>query len=386
MAEKKEKFAMFDFIKEVCEEIGPRLGTYSQEKKAGLKIKGILEKKVDEVVLEDFSCHPAGFLDFARVAWIVVLVGTVIFLWLPIVSFGFYIYALTAYVFEQRYLKEYVDFLFPEKKGTNVIGKLKPKGTPKQLIILSGHHDSAYQFPLFTKFKDKFGLLAYLTVLTIILSVVVALAKFILDLMLLSSVVSNVLLLCIPLVCTAMTGYIGFGLRSNFVIQGANDNLSGVAVMLALAHHFATHKLKNIELWFISFSCEECMRGSKRFVQKHYEELKDSKTINFDMVGLGKICIISKEPYYSTTHSFELAKAIQQSTDLPIKIVRFGGTDAASFSKKGLEAVSLMGLTSKAYPHTWHELTDKPDIIEPEKLDRALQKTIKFLTDLDSSL
>jgi hypothetical protein len=386
LSRKEEPFVMDHFIKDICEEIGPRLGTYSQEKEAGLKIKGILEKKVDEVALEDFNCHPAAFLDFTRVAWIAIIIGTLFFWWLPIVSSVLYLYALSIFVFEQMFLKEYVDFFFPKRMGTNVIGKLKAAKEPKQIVICSGHHDSAYEFPLFAKFKSKFGLLAYFTASTIILSALASITKFILDLYTLSSLGTNIPLLCLPLLCIGMTSYLTFQLHSKMVIPGANDNLSAVAVVLALAHHFASQRLKNIELWFISFSCEECMRGSKRFVQKHYEELKNSKTINFDMVGRGEICIISAEPYYTTKHSFDFAREIQKSTDLPIKVVRFGGTDAASFSKKGLKAVSLVGLTPHNYPDTWHELTDTPKIIEPAKLDKTFEATIKYLKDLDGSL
>ncbi len=387
MAASKEKFAMYNFIKEICDAIGPRLGTYSQEKKAGLKIKEILEKKVDSIELEDFKCHPAAFLDFTLVAWIAIIGGTALFLLIPIVSFLLFTYALTAYLFEQRYLKEYVDFFFPERTGTNVIGKLNPSGKSKQIVICSGHHDSAYEFPLFKKLKAKFGILAYSTVATIILSLIVAIVKFVLDLLLLSSPITNYSFFSITLVCLVMTGYLHFGLHSKFVIPGAHDNLSGVAVVLALAHHFSVQQLKNIELWFISFACEENMRGSKRFVAKHRDELAKSKTINFDMVGKGEISIISKEPYFTATHSFELARAFQKSnTHLPIKVVRFGGSDAANFSKKGLKAITLMGLTRDGYPDTWHVMEDTPKVIEQKKLDRSLQATIKYLIDLDSSL
>ncbi|MFX1298837.1 MAG: M28 family metallopeptidase [Promethearchaeota archaeon] len=383
----KVKFSMIDFIKEVCDEIGPRLGTYSQEKKAGLKIKEILESKVDEVVLEDFICHPAAFLDFTRVAWIVNIIGLVIFWWIPIVSFGLFIYAFTTYLFEQMFLKEYVDFLFPTRTGTNVIGKLKPTKEAKQIVICSGHHDSAYEFPLFKKYTSKFGILSYFTAVTMVISALAAITNFILDILSISSLISNMFLLILPILCVIMTGYMDFRLHSNFVIPGAQDNLSGVAIVLALAHHFATQRLKNIELWLISFSCEECMRGSKRFVAKHREELTNSKTINFDMVGKGKISIISKEPYFTATHSFELAKDFQNSnTYLPIKVVRFGGSDAANFSKKGLEAITIMGLTTHGYPDWWHVMDDTPEIIEEDKLDRTLEATIKFLTDLDSTL
>jgi hypothetical protein len=71
---------------------------------------------------------------------------------------------------------------------------------------------------------------------------------------------------------------------------------------------------------------------------------------------------------------------------LPIEILGFGGSDAANFSKKGLKAISLIGLTPEKYPDTWHELTDTPEFIEEDKLETTLNTTIQFLKDLDSRL
>ena len=385
------EFLMYNFIKEICEEIGPRLGTYENEKKAGLRIKEILEKAVDVVEMEDFTCNQKGFLEFTKVAFISSLIAAVLFIWFPLISMLLEFYAFSAFALEFLFLKEYVDFFFPKRTGTNVIGKLKPQGEPKKIVIVSGHHDSAYEFPLFEKYKAKFGLLAYVTAGLILISGVMALIQFILDILTLSFLILTVVFLAICIIALIFVGYIAFKLHSKNIILGANDNLSGVAVMIALAHHFSTQKLKNIELWCISFSCEECMRGSKRFVKRHKEELKDSITINFDMVGRGEISIISKEPAYMTTHSMELAREFQESskhgkTELPIRIAGFGGTDAAFFSKAKLKAISIIGLTPESYPDTWHELSDTPENINEESLEKTLKVTIQYLKDLDSSL
>jgi len=385
------EFLMYNFIKEICEEIGPRLGTYENEKKAGLRIKEILEKAVDVVEMEDFTCNQKGFLEFTKVAFISSLIAAVLFIWFPLISMLLEFYAFSAFALEFLFLKEYVDFFFPKRTGTNVIGKLKPQGEPKKIVIVSGHHDSAYEFPLFEKYKAKFGLLAYVTAGLILISGVMALIQFILDILTLSFLILTVVFLAICIIALIFVGYIAFKLHSKNIILGANDNLSGVAVMIALAHHFSTQKLKNIELWCISFSCEECMRGSKRFVKRHKEELKDSITINFDMVGRGEISIISKEPAYMTTHSMELAREFQESskhgkTELPIRIAGFGGTDATFFSKAKLKAISIIGLTPESYPDTWHELFDTPENINEESLEKTLKVTIQYLKDLDSSL
>lgn len=393
MVAQEKKFSMLNFIKEICDDIGPRLGTTENEKKAGLRIKDILEKQVDKVEMEDFTCHPKGFLEFTKVAWFSGLIGFLLFLWLPLISMLLCFYAITTFVFEFLMGKEYVDFMFPKKTGTNVIGKVNPEKEAKKIVIISGHHDSAYEFPLFEKFKHNFDKLAYATAGLLLFSAISGLVKFILDILGISNLVTNIILISIPLVAIIIGGYVAFGLHSKKVILGANDNLSGVAVVLALAHHFSSQKLNNIELWLISFSCEECMRGSKRFVKRHLEELKDSYTINYDMVGRGAggLAIISAEPAYLVKHDMDLALEFQKSSknasnELPIEVLGFGGSDAACFSKKGLKAISIFGLTPENYPDTWHELADTPEFIEEDKLEATKKITIQFLKDLDASL
>ncbi|TFF95453.1 MAG: M20/M25/M40 family metallo-hydrolase [Promethearchaeota archaeon] len=390
MTESK-KFSMKGFITEICEDIGPRLGTSESEKRAGLRIKEILEDFTNGVELEDFECHPKGFLEFLKVAFVAGVVGFIFFFFLPIISFFLCIYVLSTFIMEQMLLKEYVDFLFPKRTGTNVIGKLKSRQEPKKIVIFSAHHDSAYEFPLFDKFKEKFGLLAYVTAALMILSAVASLVKFILDLLEMSTITSTLILLIFPVLALILGAYIAFNLHSDKLILGANDNLSGVAVVIALAEHFSQHTPKNIELWFISFSCEECMRGSKRFAQRHKDELKDSNFINFDMVGCGNISVISKEPQFTSRHSKELAKEFHQASinansELPIKTMEFGGTDAANLTKAGLKAISVMGLTPHDYPATWHVMEDTPENIDKVLLEKTVKVSIQYVQDLDSNL
>jgi len=391
MSAEKNSFSMINFITDICENIGPRLCTYENEKKAGLKIKEILENFADTVDLEDFDCHPKGFLEFIKVAIIAGLLGLILFFWFPLISMLLWFYALSTFIMEQMLLKEYVDFMFPKRTGTNVIGKLKPEGESKKIVIFSGHHDSAYEFPLFDKYKEKFSILAYGTAGLMVLSAIVSLVKFVFDLLLISTPISTLVLIIIPIVALILGGYIALNLHSKNVILGANDNLSGVAVAIALAEHFSKNRPKNIELWFISFSCEECMRGSKRFVKRHKPELLNSNTINFDMVGGGIISIISKEPEMTTTHSEELIEEFHTSSknanmELPVKVQKFGGTDAAHFSKAGLKALTILGLTPHGYPDTWHVMEDTPENIDEALLEKTFGVAVRYIQDLDSKL
>ena len=107
--------------------------------------------------------------------------------------------------------------------------------------------------------------------------------------------------------------------------------------------------------------------------------------------GAGGLAIISAEPAYLVKHDMDLALEFQKSSknanlELPIEILGFGGSDAAHFSRKGLKAISLFGITPENYPDTWHELADTPEFIEEEMLEKTLNVTIQFLKDLDSSI
>jgi acetylornithine deacetylase/succinyl-diaminopimelate desuccinylase-like protein len=69
---------------------------------------------------------------------------------------------------------------------------------------------------------------------------------------------------------------------------GANDNATGVAVLLELARYF--HSLKpppNVSMRFVAFGAEEFgLLGSKAYLQKHQSELQNCELLfNIDQVG-----------------------------------------------------------------------------------------------------
>ncbi len=387
-----EKFDMMGFISEICDDFGPRLGTSESETKAGLRIKKIMEEMTDETAAEEFTCHPRSFMDYIYVTFSCILIGSIIFYWYPVISLFLYVLGFAAYFLESTLLLVFVDFLLPTAKGSNIIGKIKPTNETKQIILFSGHHDSAYESPMFVKLKEKVIPVSILSVASIILSILSAIIKSILDPLGVSMLTSNILLMVFPVLAVFLIGFTALNMHSDKVVLGANDNLSGVSVILSIAKYFFDNRPRNVELRFVSFSCEECMRGSKRFVEKHSYELENNSiTINFDGLGVGDHTIASAEPFFVAKHSMELAEKFQKSSDkagasIPIKIMPFGGTDAAFFSRNGLKAISVVGFPIGAFPESWHNMLDAPAIIEAEKLDRMSKISIQFVQDQDESL
>ncbi|MFH2141883.1 MAG: DUF4910 domain-containing protein [Bacteroidota bacterium] len=76
-------------------------------------------------------------------------------------------------------------------------------------------------------------------------------------------------------------------LTSKKIHHGADDNASGVAVMLMLAEYLNKSKLKFFNYLFIAFSAHEVgLFGSEAFITENKQELTNVKLmINLDMVG-----------------------------------------------------------------------------------------------------
>ena len=71
---------------------------------------------------------------------------------------------------------------------------------------------------------------------------------------------------------------------------GADDNASGISVMLEIANHFRQLNSISSNLRFIAFGAEEFgMLGSQAYLDKHFDELKNcALNINIDGVGGNK--------------------------------------------------------------------------------------------------
>jgi len=381
---------MTGFIERICRDIGPRLGTSSAEKEAGERIRSEYSKYCTETFAEEFSCHPAAFLDCVRVSVALYLVGALLYLWLPIFTFILSLLALVVFVAEMMWLREVVDPLFPRRTGVNIYGRIKPQGEVKHRVLISGHHDSAYEFPLFRDLGVRAFNVVIFAIILVVATGLLGLGRTVVLLFLPLPLLRVALdwLIIIPLVGAVIMLVVAFRLRSGRVVQGANDNLSGVAVTLGVGEWLSKHPLRCTEVWLVSFACEENMRGSKRFAQHHQEELKDAYLLNFDCVGAGSLAIVEAEPMFRTTLTSHLCVKVAQAAKkagLEIPIIRpsFGGTDASNFIKAGLQATSVIAITETGVPAHWHTLEDTPDKIDPQVLLESVRLAVAFLKEID---
>ncbi|MFX0114663.1 MAG: M28 family metallopeptidase [Candidatus Hodarchaeota archaeon] len=385
---------MISFIDKICSEIGPRLGTSSAEREAGNLIEREFAEYCDSTSQEEFECHPRAFLDFIWITIGFFVLAVLFYFFNPAVTGIFIVLGLMLFSAQQVFLAEIVDPLFPKRSSTNVIGKISATGTPKGTILLGAHHDSAYEFPLFCRLGKNAIIVINLTVYLALAGCLLALAKAVaifLDMpnrSFLDFIAIPVLLLALIL-----TILIAITLRSSKVVPGANDNLSGVAIIREAGKRIAQNRPANCNVWLVSFGCEECMRGSKRFAVKHQANLQGpyDMLLNFDSVGAEKLHIIKGEKMFRANHSPEVTDYAETAAknagyNIPSMVMKFAGTDAAAFSRRQLKAASIVAMDSHGMPKNWHSLDDQPDQLDGKVLDQAVDIAIEFVKAVDSSI
>jgi Zn-dependent M28 family amino/carboxypeptidase len=163
------------------------------------------------------------------------------------------------------------------------------------------------------------------------------------------------------------------------ITPGANDNASGVAVLLSLADSLVAHPLApDTDVWLVATGCEEAGTvGMLRFLQQHGSELPKATTtfINIDNVGAGNITFTTAEgillPLKTDPVLNEAAIAFAQN--YPEYNVKGHGyhaltTDALIPLSKRRRAISIMAFDARGRLPNWHWHTDTIDNIDPETI------------------
>ncbi len=415
---------MYDIIQQIIDKCGPRMPCSPQEAKGAEIIKEELEETCDEVTIEPFTCHPRAALGWIRIDLLMGLLSFSLFLLIQLFIDSYWVYILsilsTLLIFlalliaweEFFCYKEFIDPIFKKKDSQNVIGKIKPKGEIKKIIIFSGHHDSALQFNLLRYLKYGYAVIIFLGLgilffwfFASVLFIILSIFTFLLDLTLIYQIFFNLVIWlliigAIPLL--TLFFFVTPGKRANKV-PGAVDNLSAIAVILGIGRYLKNYKeiiLENTEIRIISFGSEEAfLRGAYRYVEAHLEELQkyDTECINLDAIqSKDNISFSDKEPTTRTIHSEEVVQKLIKAAKLvgvKAKIASLGGgsflekivglmgggTDAAAFSKSNIKASTITGLSLLKMVHFYHQETDTPDKIEKGVLENTLKICVGYI-------
>ena len=195
-------------------------------------------------------------------------------------------------------------------------------------------------------------------------------------------------------------GRSGPGVRMSEVGQvhpGADDNASGVAVLLELARVFAAAGPPPRTLVFVAFAGEEAgLQGSKYFVTQPPVPLTGIRSVlNLDTVGrlgTGEISALATGTASEWQHVF---RGITFSTGIPVRSIPGASqsSDQQSFIDRGIPGVQLFTSAHLDY----HRPTDTADRIDGdglvkvatvarEALDYLVQRPAPLTVTIDASM
>ena len=418
ISEEDSKY-MYDFIEKIIQECGPRMPCSIQEQKAAQMINQEFNDLCENSQIEVFTCHPRAFLGFIKVIVFLALLSFLLFFLslqgnlsltgqiLIISSFSLIIIADLILWNEFFNYREFIDPLFKKKNSQNVIGKFNAKQDSENLLIFSGHHDSALEFNLLKHLKIGYVFLILIGLLVLFGWSFLLFVILILSLIgfLIPSVVYIISLVFFIISIPSFIGMLFFvspGEKANKV-PGAVDNLSAVAVLIGIGRYLQKNQEfipPNTEIRLISFGCEEAgLRGSRRYVEAHLDELisRNSECVNMDAIqAVNNITLIDYEPSTRTRHSQHVIYKLKESASLIGEKVRHsslggekglsklfgqisGGTDATSFSKAQIHSANISAMDLRQMIKFYHQSTDTTDKIQKGALEKVLKLCLAYI-------
>ncbi len=363
-------------IKILCKKTGPRPAGSENEKAAQELMLEDLKKYCDTAVREEFKCSDKAFMAWVPICAVLLIVAIVtLTLGFAAVSLAICAVVLFLILGEFIFYKPILDGFFPKKTSGNVIGVRKASGETKKRIIFSGHTDSAFEWT-FTYHGGRPAVLGIIVtaVVDVLLVIVTSIVLMVMyggasadmlwsaEMPVAFKIVAVISYITVPVLVLAT-------MFSNYKkpVMGANDDLSGVYVSMAVAKFLSDNNIRfeNTEVVVMCAGGEECgLRGSKAYAKAHGDELKadgvETVFVTFDTIReLEFIKIYEKDMTGVVKNDRKSAELVQKAgqrmeLEIPIGAIELGSTDAAAMSQAGIRAtaVTAMDPTPARYYHT----------------------------------
>jgi hypothetical protein len=283
--------------------------------------------------------------------------------------------------------------VLPRRTTTNVLGWT---GDPhaRETVVLVAHHDAAHTgllfhpglVPLVNRIAPRWYAKQTTSAQTGRLLVAgPALAAF-------GSALGLAPLRRLGILWSAVTAALLADVARSPVTAGANDNLSAVATLLAVAEALAQQPVRGVRVLLLSTGSEESfMEGMRAFIARHRGELDPAHTrfVALECVGSPYLLLLEGEGMLRMRdYDAQLREELQAAADqagLPLwRGLRLGagGTDALPALKAGYRAACLAACTELKLPANYHWPTDLPENLCWETIDAATTVAVGLIRRL----
>ncbi|MFQ5504103.1 MAG: M20/M25/M40 family metallo-hydrolase, partial [Planctomycetota bacterium] len=163
--------------------------------------------------------------------------------------------------------------------------------------------------------------------------------------------------------------------------NGADDNASGVAVMLEVARVLKLRKRLGRSVLVVGFSGEEMgLLGSQHFVESPTVPAdKIVAMVNLDMVGRSKEGYVAAIGAGTSPAFSEILGRMQSGASVRLSDSSFGGSDHQSFIRKGIPAVHFFSGTHSDY-HRPSDDIEKLDLDGMQRIGAIVLELVEQLS------
>lgn len=378
----------------LAKKIGPRgPGTDGESAAASYILRSMSDLDV-EVDMESFSCWKSEFTA------LIVLYG------LAVAGFLLYRYSfvlslvVTALVFVLFQMETYswavVSRLLPRSSASNVLCRVRPSASTRCRVVLAANYDtprtSPFGRPLLSRLYRFLYILSFVCIILLTLLSIVGLGASLLKVE--NRIIEMIWLYSSPVPAFLLLMLVVFllGEAGGRYTVGANDNASGVGIMLATMSRLAGDPLEHTDVWGVATARGFAGgRGMIALLKRHRRQLKDAYIINIDHAGSGQVKVITRE---GTMLGFRCSRklkrlafrAADRSEDLDIGKgkCRVKKSNAMVARVRGYRSISIGCVSGGTYPG-FRSLDDTTEIIDRESLDDAIELIELMLTRVDAA-
>ena len=285
--------------------------------------------------------------------------------------------------------------LLPHSSASNVIGRVRATGSAKQKVLLVANYDTARSSPLGRPLMARFFRLLYIVSFACIIAIMLlgffgmgaSLTKIS------QGTINRIWLYASPFAAylIVMCIIILLGeVRGRFT-AGANDNASGIGVLLSVMASLSDNPLENTEVWGLASGRGTAgARGMIAFLHRHRHVMRDASIINLDHCGIGDTLIATREGVmFGFRCSWRLRRIAQEAArgsggvELGKGRCRVKKSDGMAATVRGFRAITICGLKKGTYPG-WRDTNDTLDTLDRGSLDRAVKLVGRMLDIIDS--
>jgi hypothetical protein len=182
----------------------------------------------------------------------------------------------------------------------------------------------------------------------------------------------------------ALSVGLGADIARGRIVPGANDNLSGVGVLVALAERLREEPVEGIRVLLVSCGAEEVLQGGVYgFVERHLKPLDPARTwlLNLDSIGSPELLMVEGEgpfwmhEYCDPSFRDRVASVAERATGAPLRRGTHAraSTDSIIPSRAGYPTATLVSWEPDTkLISNYHLPTDVPENLCWETIERAL--------------